>query len=208
MKTSLPYEGAIIVRDSDFVALDDKGQVQGHGGLIATFSGRVINPLDPDPTAIVIEDIAHALGNNCRFTGHVKRFYSVAEHCVRCSYIVSEELALTALLHDASEAYLSDIARPVKAQPEFGDVYKKYEGQLEEVIAAVFGLSFPFPPEIKEADTVLLRTEQRDLMPAIFRHEGTEYLDETIEPWSPEESEHRFLERYWELVSPKPRVGS
>lgn len=197
---SLPYEGAIIVRDSDFVDLDDKGAIKGHGGLIATYSGRVINPLDPDPAAIVIEDIAHALSNSCRFTGHVKKFYSVAEHSVRVSNILPPELALTGLLHDASEAYLSDMARPVKAQPAFGDIYKKFEAQLEEVIAGVFGLTYPFPPKVKEADTILLRTEQRDLMPPTFRHEGAEYLDHTIEPWSPEDAEVRFLERYAQLV--------
>lgn len=167
-------------------------------GTITTYSGRSIQPLEPDPDLIDIEDIAHALSNNCRFTGHVREFYSVAQHSVLCSTIVSDELKLTALLHDASEAYLSDIARPIKSQPEFGDVYKKYESRLEAAIAERFRLDYPYPDEIKWADNVLLRTEQRDLMPDEV--EGFETLDYEIIPWQPEQAEIKFLATYLKLI--------
>ena len=164
-------------------------------GEIATYTGEIFKPLEPDPARIHIEDIAHALANSCRFTGHVSKFYSTAQHSYYVSCLVPEELALTGLLHDASEAYLSDISRPVKHAPGF-DFYKKFEHKLEEAVAIRFSLPFPFPPEIKAADRIMLRTEQRDLMPMIFREEGEDYLDEPIIPWTPDESEERFLERF------------
>lgn len=170
-------------------------------GHIATFSGIAFEPLNPDPTLITIEDIAHALGNSCRFTGHVRRFYSVAQHSVFCTDLVPDEMKLTALLHDASEAYLSDIARPIKMQPEFGDVYKKAEKRLEEAIATRFGLIYPYPAEVKWADNVMLRTEQRDLMPDNFRHEGEDYYPDVIEPWGPDKAGVVFLARYYELTT-------
>jgi len=169
-------------------------------GTIATYSGRTVTPLNPDPADIDIEDIAHALSNSCRFTGHVAKFYSVAQHSYLCSTIVEDEYALTALLHDASEAYLSDISRPIKSQPEFGDVYKKYEARLEAAISERFGLVYPYPESIKRADTILLRSEQRDLMPNVLRHEGEDYLEDTIEPWNPELAELKFLGRYYSLI--------
>lgn len=168
-------------------------------GTICTYTGRTIRPLSPDPEDIDIEDIAHSLSNSCRFTGHVREFYSVAQHSVLCSYIVPPEYRMMALLHDASEAYLSDIARPIKMEPEFGDVYRTAETRLEEAIAVKFGLDHPWAPEVKEADNVLLRTEQRDLMPAVFRHAGEGYLSEEIDPWLPHIAKTAFLDRYYAL---------
>lgn len=169
-------------------------------GRIVTYSGVAIDPLNPDPDLLQIEDIAHALSNVCRFTGHVRHFYSVAQHCLLCSQIVPERFALEALLHDASEAYLSDIARPLKRQPEFGDFYKAAEQRLERAIALRFLLTYPWPQAVKRADDVLLRTEQRDLMPNLLRWRGTNYLAETIKPWSPEKAEQRFRKRYDDLI--------
>lgn len=169
-------------------------------GHIATYTGIAIEPLNPDWALISIEDIAHALSNSCRFTGHVRDFYSVAQHSVLASLAVSPENALTALLHDASEAYLSDIARPIKLQPGFGEVYKEAEQRLEQAIAERFGLEWPWPAEVKWADNMLLRTEQRDLMPDTFRHEGEDYLPTPITPWLPREAEVRFLARFNELT--------
>ena len=164
---------------------------------IVTFSGRVIDPLAPDPEQIVIEDIAHALSNLCRFTGHTRVFYSVAQHCVHCSSLVPDDLALTALLHDASEAYLADIARPVKLDPDFGPFYRTAEVRLERVIGKRFGLVYPFPPEMHRVDNLMLRTEQRDLMPDLLREPVTELLPPLpLIAWSPSQAESQFLQRY------------
>jgi hypothetical protein len=168
-------------------------------GEIVTYTGRIFNPLDPSPDDIAIEDIAHALGNICRFTGHVREFYSVAQHSYLASQIVPAEHALTALLHDASEAYLSDVSRPIKTQPEFGNTYKRYEERLERAIADRFGLQWPWPSEVKRADEALLRTEQRDLMPDLLRFEGDYYLFGTISGWTPGRAKAAFLSRYFEL---------
>lgn len=170
-------------------------------GHIVTYTGRTIEPLHPDPAQISIEDIAHALSNVCRFTGHVRKFYSVAQHSVLCSLIVPQHLSFTALLHDASEAYLSDVARPIKSQSEFGDVYKLFEHRLERAIAQRFAITYPYPAEIKWADEVLLRTEQRDLMPNTLRFPGDDYLWAPIEPWLPEEAEAHFLSRFYDLTT-------
>lgn len=186
-------------------------QIEVDGGFIVTYSGEIIEPLNPNLDAINIEDIAHSLANQCRFTGHVRKFYSVAEHSVRVAkwilFTEKEELnfgnwtPMQGLLHDASEAYLADIARPVKQQPEIGVFYKAAEERLEKTIAEKFGYDFPYAPIVKRADQVLLRSEQRDLMPDRLRFPGEEYLDYTIYPWSPELAEAHFLTLYEELVS-------
>lgn len=172
-------------------------------GSIRTYTGRAFQPLSPNPDDICIEDIAHALSLNCRFTGHVRWHYSVAQHSVLCSEIVEPELALTALLHDASEAYLSDIARPIKQQPEFGEVYLRFEGELERAIAKRFDLQYPLPVEVKTADNLLLVTEARDLMYGTKGWDpflaAIEPMEQKIEKWTPEEAEDRFLARYSEL---------
>lgn len=169
------------------------------GNWIATYTGRWIEPLKPDPEAIDIEDIAHSLSNQCRFTGHTRKFYSTAQHCVLVSQVVPDELALWGLLHDASETYVSDIARPVKhANEKFGEVYRAVEETLLEAVAQRFNLSWPEPEEIKVADKMLLRAEQRDLMSNDPDPDKPIY-EHTIDPWLPEEAETRFLERFNEL---------
>jgi hypothetical protein len=170
---------------------------------IVTYTGRWIEPLTPDPDDIAIEDIAHALSNQCRFTGHVKQFYSVAEHSVRVSYLLGENnyskaVQWAGLLHDSSEAYLSDIARPVKRSPEISRFYDAAEEGLMTVIAEKFGFKWPMQKAVKWADDVLLRSEQRDLM-ADGRIPGTTYVSYTIEPWAPDFAEEMFLSRYKSL---------
>ena len=91
-------------------------------GFIGTFSGLRFWPLAPNLEKILVEDIAHALAHQCRFGGHASRFYSVAEHSVHVSQLCLPEHALWGLLHDASEAYLVDLPRPLKLLPEFARV--------------------------------------------------------------------------------------
>ncbi len=135
--------------------------------LIQTFSGKM-NPVNPNPDDINIVDIAHGLSNVCRYTGQCRKFYSVAEHSVRVSeYLTStgesNEVALYGLLHDASEAYLADVATPVKTSDGFS-MYRQYESSLQCLIYNKFGLSSVMPKCVDHADRVLLNTERLDLM--------------------------------------------
>jgi hypothetical protein len=166
---------------------------------IVTYTGRVIDPLDPDPDLINIRDIAHSLSQQCRFTGHTREFYSVASHSTLATLLVPEELKLTALLHDASEAYLSDLARPVKHGLGFGEAYREVESRLQECVADKFDLPWPFPEEIHDADDTLLRSEQRDLMPDALRVPGDSYTPFPIYGEPPQRAEFRFLEEYRRL---------
>jgi hypothetical protein len=155
--------------------LDANGLVVGASDTIYTAGGGTIRPLSPNPADITIEDIAHALSNQCRFTGHTRHFYSVAEHSLLCQkYVELEggdtEEQLTALLHDGSEAYLSDIARPIKKTPGFAETYLKYEKGLEEAVGLAFDIpTDPFSyPIVKQADERLLGIEVHRLMPQGF----------------------------------------
>src|SRR4051794_32940266 len=97
--------------------------VKGGYGLIITSTGKWFDVFNPNPADVDIEDIVHALSMQCRFTGHTKEFYSVAQHSVLVSLTCPSVDALYGLVHDGSEAYLSDIARPVKKHPAFGPFY-------------------------------------------------------------------------------------
>jgi hypothetical protein len=119
---------------------------------------------------------------------------------------VPEELALIGLLHDASEAYLSDIARPVKYTEPILSVYKAAEEKLEACIAEKFHLEYPYPPEVKEADIRVGMAESRDLMPDGFPYQSWgggvfDALERRIEPWGPDKAERKFLERYEALAA-------
>jgi len=167
-------------------------------GWIQTFSGGKFWPLDPRPEDVSMEDVAHSLSLMCRFLGHCKGFYSIAQHSVLVSDLVPPEDALWGLLHDASEAYLADVPSTIK--PLLTN-YKDIETKVELCIAERFNLPWPRPPSIKKADRILLATEARDLM----AHEpvGWNLKEEpatiTILPQSPEKAELMFLRRLVEL---------
>lgn len=127
--------------------------------FIGTYTGKKFHYLSPKPEEIDIVDIAHALSLKCRFSGHVKVFYSVAEHSIRVSEIMPEHLKLEALLHDAAEAYMPDVPRPIKES--FG--LSKFEDTIQDMIFKKFGISNK-SPQVKEADNILIATEARDLM--------------------------------------------
>ena len=136
---------------------------------IRTNSGVRFYPLNPDPQGILIEDIAHALSLLCRGNGHVKVFFSVGQHCIHCAKEAeqrgySTRLILACLLHDASEAYLSDITRPVKQHLQD---YCRYEEHLLEVIYKKF-LGSPLSQEeqklVKIIDDDMLYYDLRDLL--------------------------------------------
>ena len=174
-----------------------------------TASGIPFYPLNPRMEDVRIEDIAHALANMCRFAGHTREFYSVAQHCVLASEMVEwasyedpNHEALYALLHDASEAYIVDVPRPLKHQPEFAG-YILAESRLQTAIYSAFGLDPVEPGLLHVVDHRMLRTEQRDLMPPACngddRHDVEPYPD-PIEPWTPTEARKRFLARFKELT--------
>lgn len=136
---------------------------------VMTFTGRWVDPLALRPEDVALEDIVHALSHQCRFSGHTRIFYSVAEHCARVAAQMANDGhtyddCLWGLLHDAPEAYLVDLPRPVKHDPEIGDAFKAVENRVMGAIIEAFGL-IPFEPEaIKHYDLMLLATEWRDLM--------------------------------------------
>ncbi|MBW2672339.1 MAG: phosphohydrolase [Deltaproteobacteria bacterium] len=127
---------------------------------IETYTGIKFYPLRPRVSDIRPEDIGHALSMICRFNGHCHQFYSVAEHCVRVAALLPPRLQLGGLLHDAAEAYIADLSRPVKHQlAGVADI----EHAILDVILARFGA--PYDRDlVKWADNVMLATEARDLM--------------------------------------------
>lgn len=167
---------------------------------IQTYSGRRFCPLNPNPEAIVIQDIAHALSMQCRFSGHTKQFYSVAQHSVGVSYLCDKEDALWGLLHDASEAYLVDVPSPLKKSGKF-DPYLHFEAQMMSAVCKRFGLLDGEPASVKRADKMLLAIEANQLMYPL-RPDWDHTMDcppFKIEPLSPNEAKHLFLKRFFEL---------
>lgn len=162
-----------------------------------TFTGRQFRPLAPRAEDICVEDIAHALANTCRFGGHVRFFYSVAQHCVLCSQNVAKD-RFQALLHDATEGYLGDVVKPLKnLLPD----YVKIEDRLWAVIAKRYRIPVELSPDVLLADVRALATERRDLLNNRMRYhwahtEGVEPWKERIIPVSPSVAEHLFLERF------------
>jgi uncharacterized protein len=175
--------------------------------FIETFTGRTFQPLSPVFADIQIEDIAHALANQGRFTGHTRFRYSVAEHSVRVSELLarrrcSRPVQLWGLMHDASEAYLVDLPTPLKSDPTIGDGYRRVEVALMEAVCQRFGLPSEEPAAVRLADADILATEVRDLM-----HGYRDYwlkltgraVKERIRPWGADVAEFEFLRQYREL---------
>jgi hypothetical protein len=168
---------------------------------IQTFTGKAFDPLSDDPGLIDIRDIAHALSMQCRFNGHCRAFYSVAQHSVHVSQVTPAPLALWGLLHDAAEAYLSDLPRPVKSQ---FPLFSQWEDRLLGRILQEYGLTMPMPDAVRQADERLLMTEARDLMappPKDWRIPAKPLENLTIHPLMPAAAEKLFLQRYAELTA-------
>lgn len=169
---------------------------------ILTLAGTYFDFNAPEKFDFDINVIAHSLSNICRFTGQVREFYSVAQHSVIVSHLVPSELALVALMHDMAESVLGDVSSPLKSMLS---EYRAIENRVEAAMAAYFGLPFPFPPEVKDADMVALATEKRDLMHAPEILEVWNMI-EHVQPWhnkitpvSPELARQMFLDRWNEL---------
>jgi hypothetical protein len=162
------------------------------GDWIQTAAGHQFWPIDPRASEIAVEDIAHALSLLCRFGGHCLRFYSVAEHSVLMARTVSPENKLWALLHDATEAYLVDVPRPLKP---FLVGYREAEDKIAAAVCERFGLPLGMPAEVKRADTRILTDErQQNMAPAPKPWStDTEPLGVTLQFWSPEQAKREFL---------------
>lgn len=167
-------------------------EYEGH--WITTYTGKKLHYLEPQLDEIDIKDIAHALSLTCRFGGHCSEFYSVAEHCIRVAEIVPHKYNLQALLHDAGEAYLPDVPRPIKWDLP---MYKEIENKIMDAILNKFNLDHVGKSEIKEADNILLATEARDLMDNTKDWADLPTpLTEIIVPMRSGEAELFFLHRF------------
>jgi hypothetical protein len=162
---------------------------RGPWSRVSTTGG--IHLLNPSEDEIFIEDIANSLAKQCRYNGNIQEHYSVAEHSVWLSYMV-EEHQFEALMHDAAEAYISDIARPVQEALGYDacQKYKAIEAGLLHAIGKKFGFQTPIPISVLTMDDRLLREEMAEM--------DSEEFD-TIEFWSADLAEYRFLMRFWAL---------
>lgn len=172
---------------------------------IITSTGRKFNLLEPKLSDIDIRDIAHAQAMQCRWTGHCKHHYSIAQHAYYCSFIGPEKEALERLLHDASESYIGDMNRPLKHYTEAGDHYRKVEHPLQSLIYTAFGMSDVEPASVKAADEGMLYAELEQLLPsADFEFTNNPFGNSkaakiTIEEWTPAYAEKMFLQRFEQL---------
>ena len=173
------------------------GNVNPTPGWIGLLSGERLNLLEPDPNLIHIDQIAHALSQLCRFGGKCYGFYSVAEHCVHVSHCFEDpELAMAGLLHDATEAYIGDMVRPLKV---LLPAFEELENMLHEVIFNLFGLDIALMEEIKWADDEAVVVEARQITTGTWTKGIEVKIHFDVLNLTPEDGRKVFLNRYWEL---------
>ena len=178
------------------------------GNTILLHSGKFFDFVRPTPDMIEIEDIAWGLAHTCRFGGHVNGFYSVAQHSILVAAKVPCVRMLEAILHDATEAYLGDIVKPLKnLLPE----YQLLETRLWKVIADKFGLPHQMTPVVKATDRRALSTEHRDLTKMSDQSEPLPGLQDyppfkrKITPWPPEHAYKSYLYAYNHIINMKDK---
>ncbi len=176
---------------------------------IITYTGKLFHHLAPGPGDICIQDIAHALSRICRFTGHVRpAHYSVAQHSVMVSDTCNPKDALWGLLHDAPEAYCSDLSSPLKYAPGM-EGYRLIEKKIMQAVCAHFGLDQQEPVAVKYADRRVFTSEITDLFSspaaeqeaAHFAKQWPRHSPLPITGWPAEMAEYYFLQRYHALTS-------
>jgi len=180
------------------------------GGWVQTFTGKQFFPLDPDPADVCVEDIAHHLSQTCRFVGACRKFYSVAQHSVYVAQLCGLTFRMHGLMHDAAEAYVGDISRPIKGRVHLvGANYDKddmtvraFRDVEDRILWAIYqGLhlgNVGHFSEVREADEVMLSTEARDLMAKPPKSWGAlpAPLAMKISPWPAEQAEAEFLKLF------------
>ena len=165
---------------------------------VSTFLGNRFFLTRPHIDDVAIEDIAHGLAYQCRFNGQTSAFYSVAQHSLMVMSLVPAKLQFQSLLHDAAEAYLGDMVKPLKHLfPEFSVI----ESRVIEIIGQRYAIDLShLDPAIKRADLIALATEKRDLMPhsteAWSYLEGIDPLPDVIEPMGPQAAKNAFLNAF------------
>jgi len=169
------------------------------GPTIRLHSGAILDFLNPSASDFTIEDIAHGLANVCRYAGQCDKFYSVAEHSLLVSD-TAQGFEYAALLHDAAEAFIGDITRPLKQLlPEF----KRIEGAIQHCIFSRFGLPLELPSEVKRADLRVLAAEQAQIMPpgtsGWAQAAGIDPAPILVRHLEPELAKSLFLEKFEQL---------
>lgn len=200
---------------------DIVGEVRspGHPDRIGNYqytgNGRIFFSCDPRADEVFIDDIALHLSRIPRFGGANINFLSVAEHSWLCSYAVPEEVALEALLHDAAEAYIGDLIRPLKRLPIFGDIYLKIEGPIEKAVAERFKLTYPWPDEVKRADELVVGAEvAQNIRSKVVNHLSDDIAARTegersatqLYYWNADLAKIYFLQRFTELAAKRGLV--
>lgn len=167
---------------------------------IKVSAGHYVDLASPDPETIEIRSIAAALSKTCRFGGHCPRFYTVAEHCVHAVGLamqdrITKDALRAILLHDATEAYVGDVVKPLKAMlPE----YQVIESNIEQAVSARFGIDFGhYSHLIKRYDRLMLKAEKIQMWPEDreewFGFAGLEHRPVVFQYWSPPFAEEEFL---------------
>jgi uncharacterized protein len=175
---------------------------------IITYTGKKFNLLEPTLEMIDFEDIAHSQAMQCRWTGHCKHHYSIAQHGVYCSFLGPEDEALHRLMHDGSESYLGDMNRPLKHYTDAGTAYRRVEWPIQNLIYQACGLSTTEPNSVKLADEGLLYAEMLQLLPSVDFEPSNPFgrslaANIVIEEWTPRYAERMFLDRFEYLYKRK-----
>lgn len=161
-------------------------------GRIMTHTGLYFDFGDPRPEMFRLEDVAHALAILPRFQGHTPKPYSIAQHSVLCSFLAPDSLRLEALMHDAHEAYVGDMPRPLKA---LLPGYQAIERRCEIALRRRFGLPIDLDPRVKEIDRRILVTEARAFDKAWWPDAGLDPYVLDVTPWPWHKAKMKFLAR-------------
>lgn len=184
----------------------DRCDYNDRGPYITTYSGQKFYPDTCEIDHIPIADIAHALSQNCRYNGHLEGFYSVAEHSIIVSHLCHPQQALWGLLHDVTEAFVPDIPRPLKP---FIAGFDDFEAKIMEQVCKRWHLAKEMPESVAYIDKHIVGEEAAHMFrepPDWIRfYDRIPRAARMFRNWGPAAAEHRFLERYSELMEGRKR---